>query len=352
MPAIAGDTLASALLANGVQAGRPLVQISPPARHPDGGTRRSRTRWSSCAAARAREPNIPRHDGRAVRRAGGAQPEPLASLALRSDGGQRSCSRRCFVAGFYYKTFMWPAAFWEKVYEPLIRRAAGLGRAADAARSRPLREGACLLRRAGHRRRPGRPGRGARRRPQPARASSCATRTGVSAAAAGGAARRSTALPGGRLGATRRWPSCGRLPNVRMLPRTTVFGVYDDGTYGALERVTDHLPAPDRRPAAPAALADRGQARGAGRRRDRAAARVRRQRPARRDAGRRSRTYVNRFAVAAGQTRRRLHQQRRRLGTALDLHAAGVEVAAVVDARRDLGSPRGDQGPPGRSCAS
>ena len=31
-------------------------------------------------------------------------------------------------AGFYYKTFMWPSAFWEKVYEPLIRRAAGLGR--------------------------------------------------------------------------------------------------------------------------------------------------------------------------------------------------------------------------------
>ena len=31
-------------------------------------------------------------------------------------------------AGFYYKTFMWPASFWEKFYEPLIRRAAGLGR--------------------------------------------------------------------------------------------------------------------------------------------------------------------------------------------------------------------------------
>ncbi len=31
------------------------------------------------------------------------------------------------VAGFYYKTFMWPAKFWEKIYEPLIRRAAGLG---------------------------------------------------------------------------------------------------------------------------------------------------------------------------------------------------------------------------------
>jgi len=30
-------------------------------------------------------------------------------------------------AGFYYKTFMWPKAFWEKLYEPIIRRAAGLG---------------------------------------------------------------------------------------------------------------------------------------------------------------------------------------------------------------------------------
>lgn len=30
-------------------------------------------------------------------------------------------------AGFYYKTFMWPRAFWERLYEPLIRRAAGLG---------------------------------------------------------------------------------------------------------------------------------------------------------------------------------------------------------------------------------
>ncbi len=34
-------------------------------------------------------------------------------------------------AGFYYKTFMWPATFWERVYEPMIRRAAGLGRAAQ-----------------------------------------------------------------------------------------------------------------------------------------------------------------------------------------------------------------------------
>ena len=30
-------------------------------------------------------------------------------------------------AGFYYKTFMWPKSFWERFYEPTIRRAAGLG---------------------------------------------------------------------------------------------------------------------------------------------------------------------------------------------------------------------------------
>ena len=38
-----------------------------------------------------------------------------------------------FPAGFYYKTFMWPASLWERLYEPAIRRAAGLGRAAPDA---------------------------------------------------------------------------------------------------------------------------------------------------------------------------------------------------------------------------
>ena len=31
-------------------------------------------------------------------------------------------------AGFYYKTFIWPRPAWAKLYEPVIRRAAGLGR--------------------------------------------------------------------------------------------------------------------------------------------------------------------------------------------------------------------------------
>ncbi|WP_088348898.1 MULTISPECIES: sarcosine oxidase subunit alpha family protein [Rhodomicrobium] len=36
-----------------------------------------------------------------------------------------------FVAGFYYKTFMWPRRFWDRVYEPNIRAAAGLGKSPD-----------------------------------------------------------------------------------------------------------------------------------------------------------------------------------------------------------------------------
>ncbi len=37
------------------------------------------------------------------------------------------------TAGFYYKTFMWPRAFWKHVYEPVIRKSAGLGKAPSAA---------------------------------------------------------------------------------------------------------------------------------------------------------------------------------------------------------------------------
>jgi hypothetical protein len=87
---------------------------------------------------------------------------------------------------------------------------------------------------------------------------------------------------------------------VTIMPRTTLFGVYDHGTYGALERVADHLPVPPPFHPAPAPLAHRGAPDGAGRRCYRAADRLRRQRPARHHAGRRVRSYLNRFRVAPG----------------------------------------------------
>ena len=53
------------------------------------------------------------------------------------------------------------------------------------------------------------------------------------------------------------------MPNVRLMPRTTVTGAYDGGTYGALERVAEHVGAAGRRRAAAVLLADRGAAGGA-----------------------------------------------------------------------------------------
>ncbi|MFT3989746.1 sarcosine oxidase subunit alpha family protein [Aestuariivirga sp.] len=46
-------------------------------------------------------------------------------------GAINSKFSRFFPGGFYYKTFMWPQRFWKHVYEPFIRRAAGLGKAPE-----------------------------------------------------------------------------------------------------------------------------------------------------------------------------------------------------------------------------
>ena len=44
-------------------------------------------------------------------------------------GGINNKMSRFLPGGFYYKTFMWPRSFWKHVYEPIIRHAAGLGKA-------------------------------------------------------------------------------------------------------------------------------------------------------------------------------------------------------------------------------
>jgi sarcosine oxidase, subunit alpha len=46
-------------------------------------------------------------------------------------GAINSKFSRFIPAGFYYKTFMWPRSFWKHVYEPFIRKAAGLGKAPE-----------------------------------------------------------------------------------------------------------------------------------------------------------------------------------------------------------------------------
>src|SRR5690606_25364395 len=123
-----GDTLASALLANGVG----IVGRSFKYHRPRG-----------IYSAGPEEPNALAEIGIDARREPNTRmttAELYEGMVARSQNrwpslrfdllAINSAMSRFMPAGFYYKTFMWPAAFWEKVYEPAIRRAAGLGRAA------------------------------------------------------------------------------------------------------------------------------------------------------------------------------------------------------------------------------
>ena len=235
-----GDTLASALLANGVR----LVGRSFKYHRPRG-----------ILSAGSEEPNA------LVELRSGARREPntRATTAELYDGLEAVSQNRWpslrfdllsmtaplspfMSAGFYYKTFMWPARFWEKLYEPLIRRAAGLGRAAGQPDPDHYEKAFlhCDLLVIG------------------------AGPSGLAAALAAGRSGARVVLCdenfelGGSLLSERYeidgapadvWlasvtAELAALPDVRLMPRTTVFGVYDGGTYGALERVADHVPEP------------------------------------------------------------------------------------------------------------
>jgi sarcosine oxidase, subunit alpha len=124
----AGDTLASALLANGVH----LVGRSFKYHRPRG-----------VLAAGADEPNalvtLIKDAARMTPNLRATQVELYDGLvaesqnrwpSLKHDAGRINDALSAFFpAGFYYKTFMWPRRAWKAIYEPLIRRAAGLGRA-------------------------------------------------------------------------------------------------------------------------------------------------------------------------------------------------------------------------------
>jgi sarcosine oxidase subunit alpha len=124
----AGDTLASALLANGIH----LVGRSFKYHRPRG-----------ILAAGPEEPNglvtVKRDAARVTPNLRVTQVELYDGLeaisqnrwpSLQKDYGRvNDLLSRFFPAGFYYKTFMWPKAAWKRLYEPVIRRAAGLGEA-------------------------------------------------------------------------------------------------------------------------------------------------------------------------------------------------------------------------------
>ena len=122
-----GDTLASALLANGISLmgrsfkyHRPRGVISAGASEPNALVE---LREGARKEANTRATMVELYDGLI---ANSQNRWPSLDFDL---GAVNSFGSLVFVAGFYYKTFMWPKSFWEKVYEPIIRRAAGLGTA-------------------------------------------------------------------------------------------------------------------------------------------------------------------------------------------------------------------------------
>jgi sarcosine oxidase subunit alpha len=126
----AGDTLASALLANGVR----LVGRSFKYHRPRGVLTAGSEEPNALVEVRAgarREPNTRATSAELFEGLEARSQNRWPSLAF-DLGALNSLMSPIFVAGFYYKTFMWPASFWEKLYEPAIRRAAGLGRASLA----------------------------------------------------------------------------------------------------------------------------------------------------------------------------------------------------------------------------
>ncbi|ANH05116.1 sarcosine oxidase subunit alpha family protein [Shinella sp. HZN7] len=327
----AGDTLASALLAND----RLLVGRSFKYHRPRG-----------IVTAGPAEPNALVTIGTGARR----DPNTKATVAELYDGLAATSQNRWpslafdigavndrlsrfLSAGFYYKTFMWPAAFWEKVYEPLIRRAAGLGRT-DLPRDPDGYEKSwahCDLLVVGS-------------GPAGLAAALVAARSGLRVILAeqdfvlGGALLSETTRLDGEAPFVFARHALDELhghPGVTLLPRTTVFGWYDDNVFGAVERVQKHSATIDAaRPverlwrivAKHAILATGAE--------ERPLVFGGNDRPGIMMASAVS-TYANRFGVAAGRSVAIFTNGSSGYRTAEDLSAQGVEIAALIDSRTD-----------------
>ncbi|MDE2049644.1 MAG: sarcosine oxidase subunit alpha family protein [Gammaproteobacteria bacterium] len=330
----AGDTLASALLANGVH----LLGRSFKYHRPRG-----------VLGAGSEEPNalvtVRRDSARVTPNLRATQVELYDGLeaysqnrwpSLGLDFGAASGLLSPFIpAGFYYKTFMWPRQAWRRLYEPKIRAAAGLGRAPE--------------------------------QPDPDtydnRFAHCdvlvvgAGPAGLAAAAAAAGSGARVILcdeqpePGGSLLSDPshsdaviegepldRWlASTVRMlashPRVTLLTRTTAFGYFPHNLLGLNQRLSDHLGRPDRSQPRERQWQVRAKevvlATGAIERplvfpgNDRpgillAAA---------------ARTYLNRYGALAGARAVLVTACDAAYQAALDLHRAGVSIEAIVDVR-------------------
>jgi sarcosine oxidase subunit alpha len=333
--ALEGDTVASALLANGVH----LVGRSFKYHRPRGilsaGPEEPNALIDVSRDAARRQPNVRApvqevFDGMKVE-----SQNRWPSLAF-DIGGVNNLLSPFFAAGFYYKTFMWPKAAWEKVYEPFIRKAAGLGVSPteDDPDHYANRYAHCDVLVAG------------------------AGVAGLSAALAaaqsgarvilvdeqpevGGALHYDTSVKiDGQNGydwAQATVEKLKAMENVTVLTRTTAFGYYNHNFVGLVERVTDHLPKPDKKlprerlwqVRAKRVILATGSI-------ERHMVFANNDRPGIMLASA-ARTYLNHFGVAVGRKVGVYTASDSAYEAAFDLKRAGVTIAAIVDNREKPG---------------
>ena len=322
----AGDTLASALLANGVSLFGRSFKYHRPRGLLAAGSEESNALVSVMRGPGRFTPNL---------RATGVEIyEGLEAVSqnrwpsLKTDLGAINDRLWMFLpAGFYNKTFMWPRSFWDKLYEPAIRRMAGLGDAPSE--EDPDHYAAtyahCDLLIVG------------------------AGPAGIEAVleAVGTEARvilidEQDELGGGALSDPALWPWLAecvarlqKAANVTLLTRTTAFGYYHDNFIGAVERLTDHLDQPGTRAREKLWRIRAGEvvlAQGAI------------ERPlvfAGNDVpgvmlASAARTYLHRYGVAVGKSIALMAAHDSGWRDAFVHARAGVKIAAIIDVRNDL----------------
>jgi sarcosine oxidase subunit alpha len=331
----AGDTLASALLANGVH----LLGRSFKYHRPRG-----------ILGAGPEEPNalvtVRRDAARITPNVRATQVELYEGLeaysqnrwpSLALDFGAASGLLSPFIpAGFYYKTFMWPRDAWQRLYEPKIRAAAGLGRAPEQADPDAYanRFAHCdvLVAGAG---------------PAGLAAAASAASSGARVILCDEQAELGGSLlsePAGHSDATiagepaDRWlASTVRMlaahPRVTVLTRTTAFGYFPHNLLGLNQRLSDHLAHPDYSQPRERQWQVRAKevvlATGAI---ERPLVFPGNDRPGILLAGA-ARTYLNRYGALAGSRVVVVTACDAAYQAALDLHRAGAAIKAIIDVR-------------------